>query len=419
MTDHKWSLSGLFLLLLLGAAEAAEFTADLVISEGKEVRTGRIMVRGELYRMELSDLRGPDVVVQMYPGKDLCRVLVPRYSLYIELSRGHGMVQMFDPFLAAESVKKHYECVDVGTEEWAGQTCTKQAFKRNEKVILNRWISTDLGFALRIKMLAREGYFTELTNINKEAVGEALFAVPDGFTKCEWPAIIERVDQDPEMQAKQKAFEANRIRDREENIRLTVGGEYRALVGKDIAIKLTVKQTASADFAWSVVAMKGDEALPARKMTGPGEVRFAADSGVTVVILRCDKGECWGKVALSGRRPLLLATTTLTQQDSGGGMSATLRPDCRCFRIRIKSLEVPGESTRPVRVQLSLQKPQGASGEHEKLEFHLQPGEDKIVERTGEGILGGYDVILMDHSGGRAEVEITVDFRPEGEQKPF
>ncbi len=418
MTDHKWILSCLFLLLLLGAAEAAEFTADLVISEGKAVKTGRIMVRGELYRMELSDQRGPDVVVQMYPGKDLCRVLVPRYSLYLELSRDHGMVRMFDPFLAVEYVKKHYECVDEGTEEWAGQTCTKQAFKRNENVALYRWISIDLGFALKIRMLAQKGYFTELTNIKKEAVAEALFAVPDGYTKCEWEAIRERVDQDPEMQAKQKAYEANRIRETDLNPRLSEGGEFRALVGKDIAIKISVSQTASAAFAWSVLAMKGAEVLPARKMTGPGEVEFAADSGVTGVIVRCDKGEEWVKVALSGRLPLVLATKNFTLQDSGGGSGRTLPRKCRYFRIRIKSLEVPGESTLPVRVHLTLEKPQGASGEHEKMEFRLKPGEEKIVERTGEGVLGGYDLTLVG-PGGRGEVEVTVDFRPEGERKPF
>ena len=40
------------------------------------------------------------------------------------------------------------------------------------------------------------------------------------------------------------------------------------------------------------------------------------------------------------------------------------------------------------------------------------------MERKGEGVLGGWDLMLMG-PGGRVEYEVTVDFRPKGEQKPF
>ena len=86
--------------------------------------------------------------------------------------------------------------------------------------------------------------------------------------------------------------------------------------------------------------------------------------------------------------------------------------------IRVKSLEVVGESRMPVRLILTWEKPQGASGKNEKIEQRLEPGQEQTFEKVGGGVIGGYDVTLLG-PGGRAEVGITLDYRPEGEQKPF
>jgi hypothetical protein len=284
--------------------------------------------------------------------------------------------------------------------------------------VLYRWIAKDLGFPMKILIVAQEGYFTELTNVQVEAVAEDLFSIPAGYEKGDWSAIDERVDNDPQMKAKKETWEAKQPRDTDLNAILDEGGEFRALVGKNLSIKVTAKERAVADFVWSVVAMKGDQALPAQEKTGTGEIEFAADSGVTCVILRCVKGEAWGKIALSGLGQLVLATRTLARRDSGGGPGGTLPTDMTAFRLRVKSLEVPGESTLPVRINLTLEKPRGETGENESIQHRLEPGQETTFERVGLGVIGGYDLTLLG-PGGRAEIELTVDYRPQEEQTPF
>ncbi len=72
----------------------------------------------------------------------------------------------------------------------------------------------------------------------------------------------------------------------------------------------------------------------------------------------------------------------------------------------------------PVRINLTLEKPQGAAGENESIQHQLEPGEETTFERVGLGVLGGYNLTLI-APGGRAEVELAIDYRPEGDQTPF
>jgi hypothetical protein len=418
MTNRGWILSILLLFLAVGIADAADFTADLVICEGKIAKEGKIFVKGEDYRMELKEPRGPDVVVQMFPGKDLCRVLVPRYSLYAEAPRSDRMTGSMDPFLAAEGMKKHFKCVEAGTEEWAGRSCKKEEFRYGDDVTFIRLTDTELGFPLKLKMVQQEGYYTELRNLKVEAVAEALFAIPEGYEKSDFETIAERVSKDPEMKAKRKAWADRQPKKTDLNAHMGEKNEFRALLGDNLSIKVSGKSGGRGECTWSVTPMKGDEALPTREFTGKGEIDFAPDSGVNRIILRTIKGQLWGKIEISGLGMLVKATRHIEQRDSGGGRSSSVRADVTRVTIRVKSLEVPGESQMAVRLSVTWELPQAASGENEEIKHRLEPGEEKTFEKVGAGVIEGYDVTLIG-PGGRGEVTITVDYRPEGEQKPF
>lgn len=418
MSNRIGVLIGFLFVLVFGVSQAAEFSADLLVSEGNLLKEGRILVRDEMYRMEIEDPSGPGVVVQMIPEQDLCRVLVPRYALFLEVTRSDGMARMFDTFLAAEAMKEYYTCVEEGSEDVAGWACTREAFQSGDTAALYRWNSEELGFPLKIAMVGYEDYYTELKNVKVEPIAAALFTIPDGYRKSDWSEIRDRVESDPQMKAKREAWEAKQPRETVLDAIIEQGGEFRTLVGSDLSIQVTAANRGSEDLVWSLVAMKGAEALPAREMTGPGEISFAADSGIDRVILHCLEGTLGAKVALSGMGELVLATRELEQRDSGSGKGRSLPDEVTAFRLRVKSLEVPGESTLPVRLDVTLEQPANGSGENESIQHRLEPGQEKIFEKIGQGVIGGYDLTLIG-PGGRAEVELTVDYRQPEDQRPF
>ena len=418
MCIRRWLLSCLLLIPVLNQALAAEFTADLVIAEGKVVKTGSIQVRGDLYRMEIDDPRGPGIVVQMIPDLDLCRVLVPRYSLYMDVPRSEGIVQMFDPFMAAESMLEHFTRVIEGTEVIAGVSCIKEAFKYDDDVVLYRWMAEELAFPLKILLVGQEGYYTELGNIELQDVAAELFTLPDGFRESDWAAILERFAGDPQMRAREEAWTASQPREMTLSALLAEGDEFRVLAGQEVSIEVAAKEMGDSVFSWSVAAMKGNEALPLRTMTGPGKIAFAAESGVDQTILRAVKNEFWGEISLSGPGTPVLATKTVVQRDSGGGIGQTLPAELTSFSLRVRSLEAPGESILPVRIDLTLEQSREGAAEDEVIKHRLEPGEEMTFEKAGSGAVAGYALSLV-APGGRAEVELTIDYRPPQEQGPF
>ena len=418
MIGRKCAFACLALLLALGAAEAAEFTADLVISEGDSLKEGRILVKGARFRMELPDPRGPDTVVQIDPHNSRCRLLVPRYSAYMEFDLKDRMVSMFNPFLVLDELREYYEVKDEGEEECAGHPCRKEAFMRGETVVVRYWTATDLAFPVKILMLAQEGYFTELRNVKMEAVDGAAFDIPEGYEKTDRAALRQRVEEDPEMQAKEKVYQDNRIRKTSLSPRFKVGDEFRALIGKDVAIEVSARQSGTEEIVWTVTPVKdGVEGEPTRT-TGEGKVEFAADSGVTGLILRCERGEGWGSIDLKGKRPLILATKTISTYTSGSGAGRTIPADCTFFSLRIKAIEEPDGGTLAVRASLCFYKGEGESRVKDDQTCRLEPGEEKYFEKKGSEEIDDYDVTLV-APGGRATVTLVIDRRPEGERKPF
>ncbi len=418
MKNRYWALSLLFLSLACNAASQTEFTANIVISEGKVVKDGRILVKGDRYRMEIEDPQGPVVVVQVFPADSLCRVLVPRYKQYFESGLDEGIARMVDPFLAADAMKKYYTCVPDGTESIDGHACVKEAFKYGDTAALYRWTSADLGFPLKILRAGGDDYFTELKNVKLEAVPAEMFVVPAGFTISDWAGIVEQVERDPQIQAKKKAWAAKQPKSTTLKAMLPVGGEFRALVGDGLTIKVTGKTMGSDDLVWSVATRKNGSDQPAAEVIGPDELEFPSASGVSGLVLKCLQGELRSEVSLSGLGKLVLATKTIQQQESGSGIGQSFPENITAVQLRIKSLEVPGESTLPVRIDLTLEKPQDGSGQDESITKRLEPGQETTFKRVGLGAIGGYSLSLIG-PGGRAEIELILDYRPSDQQKPF
>lgn len=408
----------LSLLLMATGSIAGEFSADLTIAEGKVVKQGRIFVKGERYRMEIDDPRGPQTIVLVLPDKGICRVLVPRYERFLEVGLDEGIMSMFDPFLSAESMKEYYSIVPEGTESVAGHACLKEAFKYGDDPILYRWTAQDLGFPLKIEMVTQKGYYTELRSPRSEAVKAQLFDIPAGFKAASWQEISQLVDQDAEMTAKAQAWAERQPMSTSLDARLKAGDEFHALLGDGMSIGITGRSMATEDFLWSVTSLKNGQASPARDLEGPQEIAFAPDSGVDGIILRCREGEVNGKISLTGFGSLVRATRSVEEKDSGGGSGRSLPAEITFFRLILTSLEDPENSRMPVRISLTLEGPRDGSGKDENIEHRLEPGETVTFERAGLGAIGGYAFSLVG-PGGRARVECTIDFRPPDQQDPF
>jgi len=163
--------------LLPGWGQAAEFSATVVKrTNGGEVQ-GRIFVKGDKVRREVSTSRGLTITI-LRPDKQLIWMVLPAQKAYMELpnlAEITGELQQFSQDRAGMR--------SLGTETVNGYQCDKYetSFKTNGGSIKHfMWVARKLGMPLRIT--SPDGVLlTEYREIKEGGVPEALFELPAGY----------------------------------------------------------------------------------------------------------------------------------------------------------------------------------------------------------------------------------------------
>ncbi|HAW71591.1 MAG TPA: hypothetical protein DCY84_00825 [Firmicutes bacterium] len=177
----------LFMLLLslavmpLLAAAMAEFSADMTITDGKEVTKGKIYVKPNKMRQEIISEDGTAVTI-LRMDKKVAWTLMPDLGSYMEVPLD------FDPNGPQAEAGK-YETVNVGTETIGGYHCEIVKYVYKDKKLGNTiiWQAKELGgFGIKIENYNSKGKLettTTFTNIKAEKQPDELFELPEGYSK--------------------------------------------------------------------------------------------------------------------------------------------------------------------------------------------------------------------------------------------
>ncbi len=183
---------GLFLCTCANSSSAAEYTADMTetVHQNNEVRTIKIYVKGARYRMEEEE-EGQQIIVLVDQTENMTRVLLPSDKLYMEIASDDMQSLMNDPFQAAKYSETIGEKVKTGTEKVSGYECDVYAIKRDGDMIMKLWVSEKLSLPVKIEIPGEGGRTMLMDNIKTGMVDDALFMLPDGYTKMEQPGAQE------------------------------------------------------------------------------------------------------------------------------------------------------------------------------------------------------------------------------------
>jgi outer membrane lipoprotein-sorting protein len=176
-------------LLAASLGLAAEFSADFVEVQGPKTSSGKLYMKGQKTRREIT--QGNQGIVITRPDKDVMWILNPATKTYSEMSGIADMVAAAsDPDAALKGLGDRKL---VGQETINGYLCDKYAFTFHDSSMGTQyqWISKKLN--LMIKM-ASEGstvfkMATEMRNIKEQPVPDSLFELPAGYTKVEEPGF--------------------------------------------------------------------------------------------------------------------------------------------------------------------------------------------------------------------------------------
>lgn len=402
------------LLALSSVAGAAEFVADLTITEDLKVVPARLLVSGARHRIEFDDPDGPRSVLIVDPAADRVLLLVPRYECWLEGTTSERRLTYRDPFLALDAMKKHYEARDAGVEEIAGRRCLRREYVSGDTLVVTEWFSEDLGIPLKIRLNRPQEYRTVAANVREQPVPDDLFSPPEGWEKTTPEALYERVKADPEMTAKQKEWERTRRTRARFDRSLEPGAEIRLLLGDVERVTATAR---SGEGRWYLIPCgRGEEAAePAEHSHGPREeVDLASDEVPEVVVLGATEGRTYVMLQLIGHAPMILARRETSWRDRIGGQSWT--PDRAALRVVVTFTADDAEEAGGALGTFSITRGKGADRKTEKVEVRLGAGEAKTFTFTATDAVSGLD---YNFTSGRVKIDVLTEFRPEAEQGPF
>ncbi|MCX5894190.1 MAG: DUF4412 domain-containing protein [Deltaproteobacteria bacterium] len=164
--------------LLVGLAQAAEFSAITVTKSGNSERQGKLYVKGDKARQEFSTSEGTTTAI-LRQDKKIMWLLMPGQRAYIEMP--------FDQEDFAKALNIPIEGANkkfLGTEMLKGYETEKYettAKLGTQEVKSRMWISKKLGIPLRIESLDKS--FAQDYDIQEGGVADALFEIPAGYQK--------------------------------------------------------------------------------------------------------------------------------------------------------------------------------------------------------------------------------------------
>jgi len=186
------SLAGLMALVCVlafsGMTFAAEFTADLIQKQQGMEMKGKIYVKGEKMRMDMTkDGEKTSTITRI--DKKIIWIIKHNDKMYMEMPSMVGTLQVSK---IDEDLKKIADKKKVGTEKVNGYKCDKYLITYKDKSMgkMTQWISKKLNYP--IKMVYHSSYgdmYTEYKNIKEGKVKDSVFEIPKGYEKISMPGM--------------------------------------------------------------------------------------------------------------------------------------------------------------------------------------------------------------------------------------
>jgi len=274
---------------------SVSFSADMTEQIQSNVFMSKIYVKGDKYRMVQHD-QGETlyVVVDQVAGKT--RVLVPSQKQYLEIGSQDMMSLMNDPFQSLKYALTMAEKEVKGQDKVGDYECERATLTIQDTEAMTYWMSTELNFPLKIIMQGQEARSIELTNIKAEELDDALFTIPEGYTKMVPPG-----EQPLEIPEWAEQYESHPLLGVPvENIAMKPGEMFRVKVIPETALKISGVNTGQVSAAFTAVPFKDGKPIKDPAMssisfaeTGMGggftfeETPYEADE----VVVHIDEGE--------------------------------------------------------------------------------------------------------------------------------
>ena len=282
--------AGLLCAILALPAQASQFSATMIETQGEEIKTSKIFVSDQLYRMELEE-GGEPIFILVDQDSNITRACMVSQKMYIEMASDDMVSLMNDPFQSYRFASDQGEEMPGGSETVSGYKCDKSTIFMDDQPVMTRWFSPDLGFPVKIIVHGEPEKMVELKDVKMTTPDTAMFKLPADYTKWVDPSKLpaeppEWADDIQKAPVLKPPFEQ----------KMSAGDIARVNVepGKALAVKAAFAE--GADVVARVIPFK--DGRPLRRLTTFNNLaqticqrRFETAEEADEFIIRAEKGD--------------------------------------------------------------------------------------------------------------------------------
>jgi len=180
----------MMLLIFLSSSAIAQFSADMVTTNGDITQTSKFYSENPYYRMDMEE-GGQQMFVVVNTETNITQAFMPSQKMYMEMKSDDIQSTSNDVFQSLEEQKKKYETKMVGKETVNGYDCEIYEVMADGSIVTTYWQSAEIEYPIKVVTGKNQDMIMELKNIEKGDIDDALFQVPAGYTKMDMQGMMQ------------------------------------------------------------------------------------------------------------------------------------------------------------------------------------------------------------------------------------
>lgn len=174
-------LASLMFFTCSSNSTAEGFTADMIQKIGNETIEGKLFVKGNQYRMDLTE-EGEKLSILVDDESGKTTIVIHSQKSAQEIASSSLQSLSNNPFESYKTLLEKYSSKEKGSETIDGYKCKEIEIYEEDQDLMTAWVSEKLDWPLKISLKRQPPWETELKNIEVKDLKEDLFQVPKGYS---------------------------------------------------------------------------------------------------------------------------------------------------------------------------------------------------------------------------------------------
>lgn len=167
-------------IIIIASSSKDSFTADIIQKANGQQITGKVYVKGNKYRMDIT-AEGEEISILVNMETEQRHIVSHSQKTARRIQNTVFQSLSINPFESAIGFMKQYDSREISSDTINGYECKEKQIYKEDQKLMTVWISDELYWPVKIKTEDAPSIEAELRNIREESLNNSIFSIPEGY----------------------------------------------------------------------------------------------------------------------------------------------------------------------------------------------------------------------------------------------